>query len=630
MDIIWMSYRENSSDHERSTRLSHGLYVSSARPPQRKPRCRSYPTLFDQPPAPKVEHDTLHSSLTPGHRNVVYSLCCNLYAWQGLRHRSFHMPPRMYRQSLCQFVPTPEDHQKTQPRTEAPLAQRESSKTRCELYMYYPKKHKGSFVPYVDLRVNKEFTSFLVATGVPFTSVSFNQVANWGSEVTNGCVQADLVSLGGQLVAQGFQIRVNSLPVNILGLDLLMGGRFLLELPCECPTLTLECPVTPQVVTWPPFLEMSISGTSMQVLLDTSSNGFLTGPVGVATWLNLPLMNITHHNRFMTGQNGRLLIEWKANGVALTGFGREIAGSFVGYLFPGDITAVGMQFLAGARIAYSAYGPWSVTFPDWTSAGSQQSAFAELDTEADPFTPCISSPVPVNYPEVTQFTPVTKNLPQCEEPIQAPPSAAPSQGNVFAELDTEADPFTPCISSPVPVNYPEVTQFTPVTKNLPQCEEPIQAPPSAAPSQGNVFAELDTEADPFTPCISSPVPVNYPEVTQFTPVTKNLPQCEEPIQAPPSAAPSQGNVFAELDTEADPFTPCISSPVPVNYPEVTQFTPFTNNLPQCEEPIQAPPSATPSQGNVCMYDVTLYNPPSYPFPPPGNSFTPSTGYEAPV
>lgn len=103
-------------------------------------------------------------------------------------------------------------------------------------------------MPYVDLRVNNKFTSFLVATGVPFTSVSFNQVAPWGVAVTNDCMQADLYSLGGQLLAQGCQIRVNSLPVNILGLDILMGGRFLLDFSPECPTLTLECPVTPQVM----------------------------------------------------------------------------------------------------------------------------------------------------------------------------------------------------------------------------------------------------------------------------------------------------------------------------------------------------------------------------------------------
>lgn len=99
---------------------------------------------------------------------------------------------------------------------------------------------------------------------------------------------------------------------------------------------------------------MSINGTSLQLLLDTSSDGFLTGPLGLAERLHLPLMNINHHNRFMTSQNGRVLIEWEAKGVTLAGFGREMTGSFVGYLIPGDITVVGMQFLTGARIVYSA------------------------------------------------------------------------------------------------------------------------------------------------------------------------------------------------------------------------------------------------------------------------------------
>jgi len=99
---------------------------------------------------------------------------------------------------------------------------------------------------------------------------------------------------------------------------------------------------------------MSINDTSLQLLLDTSSDGFLTGPLGLAERLHLPLININHHNRFMTSQNGRVLIEWKANGVTLAGFGREMTGSFVSYLIPGDIMVVGMQFLTGARIVYSA------------------------------------------------------------------------------------------------------------------------------------------------------------------------------------------------------------------------------------------------------------------------------------
>lgn len=254
-----------------------------------------------------------------------------------------------------------------------PLEERKCSRKKkmkeetLEIFGHY----LGAPLPFVDIEVKGMLVHFLVDTGCVISAITREQLAVLGYEESE--LERGLTKLP-QLGYLWLDYKVNSVEggmifavlddsANLLGRDFLIGHCCVIDLNRGRLTLRDEF----QFQVWEPLkTTVSIEGRNVDMEVDTGTESILSGSLGLARALDLPLEPVKGMSVLGVGFRGA--VPYQARNVCARAFGREMRNAY--YIVDPKETPEGQQvpllgapFFVGLEIHLRRDGSMEVKFP---------------------------------------------------------------------------------------------------------------------------------------------------------------------------------------------------------------------------------------------------------------------------